>query len=192
MEDPIALFEEWFAEAQAAGEPEAEGMTLATCSPKTRQPTARIVLYRGLSDGGFRFFTNYRSHKGDELAENAHAALVFWFRTLGRQVRVEGLVEKLSAEESDAYFAARPRGHQIGAWASDQSQIVEGRAVLEARFAEAEARFVGKDVPRPPHWGGYRVRPEVIELWAGREDRMHERRRFTRDGSGWRREILSP
>ncbi len=192
MDDPIALFEGWFADAQAAGEQDPEGITLATCSPKTGQPHARIVLFRGLSDGGFRFFTNYRSHKGDELAENGRAALVFWFRTLARQVRVEGTVEKLPEAESDEYFAARPRGHQLGAWASDQSEVVEGRHVLEARFAEAEARFAGRDVERPQHWGGYRVRPHTIELWAGREDRMHERRRFTREGAGWRLDILSP
>lgn len=195
MADPIALFEQWFEEARAAGEPEPEGMTLATCDAAGR-PSARIVLFRGLSEGGFRFFTNYHSRKGGELESpaphGAHAALLFWFRTLTRQVRVEGPVEKLSAAESDAYFAARPRGHQLGAWASEQSQPIAGRAVLEARYAEATQRFEGRPVERPPHWGGYRVRPAVIELWRGREDRLHERQRFTRVGAGWHEELLSP
>jgi len=191
MADPIALFEQWFEEARAAGEPEPEGMTLATCDAAGR-PSARIVLYRGMSEGGFRFFTNYRSRKGGELGEHAHAALLFWFRTLTRQVRVEGAVEKLSATESDAYFAARPRGNQLGAWASEQSQPIAGRAVLEARYAEAAQRFEGRAVERPPHWGGFRVRPSVIELWRGRDDRLHERQRFTRVGAEWVEDLLSP
>lgn len=192
MADPIVLFEQWFSDAQAAGEQEPEGMTLSTVDAEGR-PSARIVLFRGFSDGGFRFFTNYRSRKGRELAvDGAPAALTFWFRTLARQVRVEGSVERLSTEESDAYFRARPRGHQLGAWASEQSEVIESRAVLEARFAEASSRFSGRDVERPAHWGGYRVRPSVLELWQGRDDRLHERRRFTRLATGWREELLSP
>lgn len=195
MADPIALFEQWFEEARAAGEQEPEGMTLSTVGADG-QPSARIVLYRGLSDGGLRFFTNGRSRKGRELAARdgvaARASLTFWFRTLARQVRVEGTVEPLSAEESDAYFRARPRGHQLGAWASEQSEAIASRAVLEQRFAEATRRFEGREVERPPHWGGYRVRPATIELWQGRDDRLHERRRFTRTADGWREELLSP
>lgn len=191
MADPIALFEQWFEEARAAGEQEPEGMTLATVGADG-QPSARIVLFRGFSDGCFRFFTNGRSRKGRELGDGARAALTFWFRTLARQVRVEGGVEPLSAEESDAYFRARPRGHQLGAWASEQSEPIASRAILEARYAEAARRFDGREVERPGHWGGYRVRPASIELWQGREDRLHERRRFTRTADAWREELLAP
>ncbi|MGZ3473793.1 MAG: pyridoxamine 5'-phosphate oxidase [Polyangiales bacterium] len=188
--DPIALFQTWFEEAVAAGVRNPEIMVLATSS-KSGVPSARVVLFRGLSEGGFRFFTNYDSRKGHELEENPHAALVFHWDPQERQVRVEGRVEKLSPTESDAYFEARPHGHRIGAWASDQSREIAAREVLLKKQADALARY-GAEVPRPPHWGGYRVVPHMIELWQGKPDRLHERNVFTRTDAGWTHALLSP
>jgi pyridoxamine 5'-phosphate oxidase len=190
MNDPIALFLSWFDEAVTAGVPMPEAMVLATCS-RDALPSARVVLYRGLSAGGFRFFTNYESRKGHELADNPRAALVFHWAAQERQVRVEGVVEKLSPAESDDYFAARPHGHRIGAWASDQSQPIAHRDELLKKQDEYLARF-GAEVPRPPHWGGYRVVPQRIELWQGKPDRLHERHVFVRTTDGWSRSLLSP
>ena len=173
--NPINEFLNWFEEARAAGVPEPAAMALATCVDN--RPSVRMVLYRGVSAGALRFFTNYESRKGRELEANAHAAAVFHWEPLRRQVRFEGSVERLPAVESDQYFAARPRGHQLGAWASRQSEPMT-EAELRSRYGEAEERFAGGPVLRPPHWGGYRLLPVAVELWTGREDRMHERARY--------------
>jgi pyridoxamine 5'-phosphate oxidase len=189
--DPLELLESWLREAESAGLALPESMTLATVGPDGR-PSARVVLYKGLSEGGLRFFTNYQSRKGQELAQVKHAALVFHWAPLERQVRVEGTVEKLSAEESDAYFATRPRESQLGAWASPQSEPIASREELERRVEELAKRYEGGPVPRPPHWGGYRVVPERVEVWVGRGARLHDRFRFTRGAGGWSRERLAP
>ena len=166
-------------------------MTLATAG-KRGQPSARIVLMKSFDDQGFVFYTNYNSRKGQELAENARACLLFYWSPLWRQVRIEGPVTKVSAEESDQYFHSRPLGSKIGAWASDQSETVSDRAVLEKRFEEFDLKF-GDNVPRPPRWGGYRVKPEVIEFWQGRENRLHDRLRYTLQSDGsWLIERLGP
>jgi pyridoxamine 5'-phosphate oxidase len=189
--DPVALFRAWFAEAQAAVR-QPEGMTLATATPDGR-PSARMVLLRGLDARGFVFFTNYESRKGLELAENPRAALVFFWEPLDRQVRVEGRVERLADDESDAYFASRPRGHRLGAWASPQSRTIAERSELEALMHAAEARFEGAEVPRPPYWGGFRVVPDAVEFWQGQLNRLHDRLRYVRTEAGsWRRERLAP
>lgn len=190
--DPFRQFRAWFAEAAAAGVPQPEAMTLATATPDGR-PSARVVLLRGADTRGFTFFTNYDSRKGDELSANPRAALVLFWKGPQRQVRVEGRVEVVTAEESDAYFGGRPRGSQLGAWASPQSRVVPGRDVLERNLAEAAARYEGQPVPRPPHWGGYRVVPEVIEFWQNRPNRLHDRLRYVRQPDGtWRIERLAP
>jgi pyridoxamine 5'-phosphate oxidase len=192
LDDPIALFERWYAEAQAAGVPQADAMTLATATPDG-VPSARVVLLKGVDARGFRFFTNEESRKGRELAANPQAALTVLWAPLERQVRVGGAVQRLPAAESDAYFATRPRGSQLGAWASQQSRPIPSRDELDARWARLEERYAGREVPRPPHWGGYRVRPLALEFWQGRTNRMHDRFVYTRapDG-GWRRERLQP
>jgi len=191
--NPIKQFETWFQELPAAGvnEQDAISMTLATATADGK-PSARIVLMKSFDDQGFVFYTNYDSRKGSELGENARACLLFYWAPLWRQVRVEGAIEKVSEEESDQYFHSRPLGSKIGAWASDQSQAIESRAVLEKRFEEFSWKFAD-NVPRPPHWGGYRVRPEVIEFWQGQENRLHDRLRYTlqQDGS-WLIERLAP
>lgn len=190
-DDPLALFARWLEEAVAAGLPEPNAMTLATVDADGR-PHARVVLLKGLDDGAFVFYTNYQSGKGRDLAERPLAALVFWWADLERQVRVEGTVERVPPSVSDAYFATRPRGSQLGAWASDQSRPVPDRAALEARLAEAEARFAGGAVPRPPHWGGYTLRPDRLEFWQGRPNRLHDRLDYTRTPEGWMRRRLAP
>ena len=189
-DDPIAQLKAWLAEAQASVS-RADAMTLATADSAGR-PSARIVLLRGIDGRGLTFFTNRTSRKGRELHENPRAAAVLHWWELGRQVRVEGTVEQLPDAESLAYWETRPRGSQIAAWASHQSQALSGREELDARVVELAARFAGDDVPLPPFWGGYRILPERIELWQHRDSRLHDRMRYERAGNGWRRERLAP
>jgi pyridoxamine 5'-phosphate oxidase len=185
-------FGRWFGDARAAGLPEPEAMTLATTGPDGR-PSARMVLLKGFDQRGFVFYTNYTSRKSRELAASPAAALVFWWPPpLQRQVRIEGLVERVSNEESEAYFRTRPLGSQLGAWASNQSEVIPGRDVLEKRLEELSARYADGEVPLPPFWGGFRLAPEVIELWQGRPNRLHDRLRYRRDGARWTIERLSP
>ena len=189
--DPLAELERWLRRARRAGLPEPEAMALATADARGR-PSVRMVLLRGLDARGLVFFTNYRSRKGAELQRRPHAAVVLYWARLARQVRVEGRVRKLSDRESDAYFASRPRGARLAAWASDQSRAIRSRDALLARYLDLRRRFRGRDVPRPPHWGGYRIEPRAIEFWAGRPHRLHERRLYTRRPGGWRLELLAP
>ena len=188
--DPLAVFEAWYAEA-AAGSSQADAMTLATASREGR-PSARTVLYKGLSEGGVCFVTNYESSKGHELEQNPQAALVFFWASLNRQVRFEGKAERASKDWSDRYFAGRARASQIGAWASAQSQVIASRAVLERRITETEQRFDGRAVERPAFWGGVRVVPERIEFWLGQDARLHDRFSYRKSGAAWLCERLSP
>jgi pyridoxamine 5'-phosphate oxidase len=188
---PLANVEAWYAEAVAAGLPEPEAMALATADAAGR-PSVRFVLLKGIDPRGVRFFTNYESRKARELAENQRAALALYWQPLGRQVRLEGTVERLGAEESDAYFATRGRSSRIGAWASQQSAELPDRAVLDARVRELEERFGDADVPRPVHWGGYLLRPDVIELWRGRPDRLHDREEWRLRDGAWTARRLNP
>jgi pyridoxamine 5'-phosphate oxidase len=190
-QDPLELFEHWFAEAKRAGVEVPEAMTLATATG-AGVPSARMVLLKGADKDGFVFYTGYGSRKSDELEQNPRAALVFYWRPLGRQVRVEGSVERVSEPESAAYFATRPRGSQLAAWASLQSRPLGIREELDRRYAELEREYEGRDVPLPPHWGGYRLHPEAIEFWEHRENRLHDRLRYTRAREGWNVEMLSP
>jgi pyridoxamine 5'-phosphate oxidase len=189
--DPIVQFRAWFEAASAAGVPEPNGMTLATATPDAR-PSARIVLLKGFDERGFSFFTNYESRKARELEANPRASLVFFWHAMERQIRVDGRVERVSDEESDRYFALRPLGARLGAWSSRQSDVVADRATLEAALADLERRYPDGDVPRPPHWGGYRVVPEEFEFWQGRPNRLHDRLRYRRIASGWALDRLSP
>lgn len=192
--DPIAHFRTLLAAAQAVDRvilPEPTAMTLATVGTDG-QPSARLVLLKSVDDGGFVFYTNLRSRKGRDLAANPRAALTVHWQPLEVQVRIEGIAEQVADAEADAYFATRARGSQIGAWASDQSETLTADSELTARVAELEQRFAGRQVPRPPHWSGYRVVPERIEFWRNRPSRLHERRMFERVGGVWRERLLFP
>jgi pyridoxamine 5'-phosphate oxidase len=191
MTDPLALFDIWYAEARESEPNDAGAMTLATADADGR-PAARMVLLKGHGPDGFVFYTNEQSAKGDELAGNPKAALLFHWKSLRRQVRIEGRVDRVPDSEADAYFATRGRDSQLGAWASDQSRPLDDRATFERRFDEMKARYEGQDVPRPPHWRGYRVIPDRIEFWTDRPHRLHERRLFTRDGESWFESLLYP
>jgi pyridoxamine 5'-phosphate oxidase len=189
--DPIAVFAAWLREAEEAGVEVPETMTLATADSEGA-PSARMVLLKGVDPDGFVFYSGYVSRKADELERNPRAALVFYWRPLGKQVRVEGRVERVSEAESAAYFATRPRGSQVAAWASQQSEPLAGREELDRRYAELEQEYEGRAVPLPPHWGGFRLRPDAIEFWQHRDNRLHDRTRYTRAREGWRSELLSP
>jgi pyridoxamine 5'-phosphate oxidase len=189
--DPFALFEQWFAEARAAEPNDPDAMALATADSQGR-PSVRMVLLKGHGPGGFVFYTNVGSRKGGELAANSNAALVFHWKSLRRQIRIEGQIESVAADEADSYYASRTRDSQLGAWASDQSRPLDRRETLEARFAEVAKRFEGRPVPRPPHWSGFRLVPKSIEFWSDGEHRLHHRRLFVRDGEDWNEGLLYP
>ncbi|RNL66179.1 pyridoxamine 5'-phosphate oxidase [Nocardioides marmoriginsengisoli] len=188
--DPLTMFSRWFAEARAAGLVEANAMVLATSTPTG--PSTRTVLLKGLDPGGFVFFTNYESRKAAELAVSPACALLFGWYPLQRQVRIEGVAEKVARAETEEYFASRPRDSQLGAWASRQSAEVGSREDLDAAYAEAEQRFAGQEIPAPPFWGGYRVVPTRIEFWQGRRGRMHDRLVYLDGPEGWRSARLAP
>ena len=190
--DPISLFDEWFRAASQVGLPEPSAAALATSGPDGR-PSVRMVLVRGADSTGFVFYTNLESRKGLELGPGAPVSLCFYWPPLARQVRVEGTVAPVSGAEADAYWATRPRASQVAAWASPQSRpLPGGRAELDRRFAEMEQRFDGAPVPRPPYWSGFRVTPERVEFWEGRENRLHDRLLFRREGGSWTLETLAP
>ena len=190
--NPFKQFTVWFNQALSAQLPEPNAMTVATATPDGK-PSARIVLLKDFDERGFVFYTNYLSHKGLELTNNPQAALVFWWAQLERQVRICGMVEQVSADESDKYFYSRPLNSRLGAWASEQSQAIASRDILEQRLQELQLKYQNQDVPRPPHWGGWRVIPREIEFWQGRTSRLHDRLRYTLVGSGnWQIERLSP
>jgi pyridoxamine 5'-phosphate oxidase len=191
LDDPIEQFRRWLGDAEAAGIPLPNAMAVATADAEGR-PSVRHVLLRGIDERGFTFFTNYDSRKGRQLAENPHAGLVFLWKLLDRQVNATGRAERVDPAESDAYFATRPREARLGAWASAQSSVLESREELERRVAEADERFAGAEVPRPPNWGGFVVRPNTVEFWQGRRSRLHDRFRYSREDGGWRVDRLSP
>ena len=189
--DPIVQFHEWFENAVEADLHEPNAMILATATTDGK-PSARTVLLKGYDDRGFVFYTNYEGRKAGELEVNPTCALLFYWGELERQIRIEGRASRLSSEESDAYFAGRPRGSRLGAWASEQSHPVEDRSILEERVRALEAEYEGREIPRPPFWGGYRVEPDTIEFWQGRENRLHDRIVYHRSGRGWKIVRLQP
>jgi len=190
--NPFIQFQTWFSQALAAQLPEPNAMTLATCTPDGK-PSARMVLLKDVNERGFAFFSNYNSRKGEEINENPHAALVFWWAELERQVRIVGTVEKVSPQESDNYFYSRPGTSRLGAWASNQSEIIASREVLEGQLQQFQRKYENQEVPRPPHWGGFRVVPREIEFWQGRSSRLHDRLLYTQLDDGiWKIERLSP
>ncbi len=191
-DNPIHFFHRWFDEALTAQLTEVNAMTLATVSADGK-PHARIVLLKGIEDGGFTFFTNYSSAKGHQIETNDKVAILFFWKELERQVRIEGTIQKLPEAESDIYFNSRPEGSRLGAWASPQSQVITDRNIIEQNYATYEAKFAGGAIPRPAHWGGYNVMPEQIEFWQGRSNRMHDRILFTIDETGeWNKSRLAP
>ena len=190
-DDPFELFDAWFAQARASEPNDPEAMALATADAAGR-PSVRMVLLKGHDARGFVFYTNLDSRKGSELAANPYASLLFHWKSLRRQVRIDGPVSAVSDDEADVYFATRARDSQLGAWASDQSRPLPDRATFEARFEAMRTRFDGADITRPPHWSGFRVTPERIELWNDRAHRLHERRLFVRNGAGWSESLLYP
>ena len=189
--NPFVQFQRWFDQAVEAELPEPNAMTVATAT-KDGIPSARIVLLKGFDDRGFVFYTNYNSHKAQELIDNPHAALVFLWTELERQIRIVGSVEKISAEESDAYFYSRPIASRLGAWASEQSQVIVNRSVLEQRLEDLKAQYENQNIPRPSHWGGFRVKPVGIEFWQGRSSRLHDRLRYQLQNGEWMLDRLSP
>lgn len=189
--DPFTLFDAWYAEARASEPNDSNAMALATATPDGH-PSVRMVLLKGHGPDGFVFYTNLDSRKGGELAANGHVALLFHWKSLRRQIRIEGPVAPVADSVADAYFATRSRDSQLGAWASDQSRPLDSRATFEARYADMQARFEGQDVPRPPRWSGWRVTPDRIEFWQDRAHRLHERSLFVRDGNDWTKGLLYP
>jgi pyridoxamine 5'-phosphate oxidase len=190
-QNPLDQFKLWLNEALNASLPEPTAMVVATVDASGK-PSSRVVLLKGIEDDGLVFYTNYLSRKGDQIAVNPYVCINFFWAELERQVRVEGLITKVSATMSDAYFSSRPRASQLGAWVSPQSKIIESRAVLEKRVEELTARFEGKEVPRPEHWGGYKLSPESVEFWQGRPSRLHDRILYTLEGGSWKISRLAP
>jgi pyridoxamine 5'-phosphate oxidase len=189
--DPVVQFRAWFENVIEADLHEPNAMILATATRDGR-PSARTVLLKGYDERGFVFYTNYEGRKASDLEANPACALLFYWGELERQVRIEGRAVRLSGEESDAYFASRPRGSRLGAWASEQSRPVENRSILEERVKALESEYEGREIPRPPFWGGYRVEPDTIEFWQGRENRLHDRLVYGRIGGGWKMQRLQP
>jgi pyridoxamine 5'-phosphate oxidase len=189
--DPFIQFGKWWEEAMKSEIDEVNAMTLATAD-KNNIPSARIVLLKGYDKNGFIFFTNYQSHKGEQLLQNPNACLVFFWKELERQIRITGTVEKISGQESDAYFSSRPAGSRIGAWASPQSSVIANRIVIEEKLKDFEQQFGDNNIPRPPHWGGYIVKPVQMEFWQGRPNRLHDRMQYTLQEGSWVIERLAP
>lgn len=191
LKTPFEQFDKWFREALECEVREVNAMALATATPDGK-PSVRIVLLKGLDDKGFVFFTNYHSEKGQMLAANPHAALTFFWPEMERQIRIEGVIEKVSSKESDEYFASRPKGSQIGAWVSEQSLEIEGRDELDKKMEELTAHYQHEEVIRPPYWGGYRLLPESVEFWQGRSNRLHDRLKYVKNGEKWKMVRLAP